>query len=58
MSIEAQNDMILYMSDYMKDLMEEGLSEKEAFEHAKKMLMFRSATTDSTDLKNTVIILT
>jgi hypothetical protein len=52
MSIEAQNDMILYMSDYMKDLMEEGLSEKEAFEHAKKMLMFRSATTDSTDLKN------
>jgi hypothetical protein len=52
MSIEAQNDMILYMSDYMKDLMEEGLSEKGAFEHAKKMLMFRSATTDSTDLKN------
>lgn len=24
-SIEAENDMILYMSDYMKDLMESGL---------------------------------
>lgn len=40
MSIEAQNDMILYMSDYMKDLMEEGLSEQVAFEHAKIVLMF------------------
>ena len=35
---EAQNDMILYMSDYMNDLMSQGLSEQEAFEKAKKEL--------------------
>ena len=51
MSMEAQNDMILYMSDYMKDLMEEGLSEQEAFERAKEALKFRSETTVSNDLK-------
>ncbi|MEK4496014.1 hypothetical protein [Ureibacillus sp. FSL W8-0352] len=32
MSMEAQNDMILYM----KDLIEEGLSEQEAFERRRK----------------------
>lgn len=47
MSMEAQNDMILYM----KDLMEEGLSEQETFERAKEALKFRSETTESTDLK-------
>jgi len=51
MFIEAQNDMILYMSDYMKDLMEQGLSEQEAFERAKEELKFRSETTDAADLK-------
>lgn len=32
---EAQNDMILYMSDYIQDLISQGLSEQEAFERAK-----------------------
>src|SRR5690606_27396664 len=50
-ALEAQNDMILYMSDYMKDLIAEGLSEQEAFEHAKKELQFRSETEKSADLQ-------
>lgn len=50
-SIEAENDMILYMSDYMKDLMESGLSEQEALERAKKELQFRSDTVQSDDLQ-------
>ena len=50
-SIEAQNDMILYMSDYMKDLIENGLSEQEAFERAKEELRFRSETAMSDDLQ-------
>ena len=51
LSIEAQNDMILYMSDYMKDLMEQGLSEQEAFERAKEEFRFRSNTAKSADLQ-------
>jgi len=51
LSIEAQNDLILYMSDYMKDLMEQGLSEQEAFERAKEELRFRSETAEATDLQ-------
>lgn len=35
---EAQNDLIVYMSDYMNDLMSQGLSEQEAFEKAKEEL--------------------
>jgi len=35
---EAHNDMILFMSDYMSDLMSRGLSEQEAFEKAKEEL--------------------
>lgn len=35
---EAQDDMILYMSDYMNDLMSQGLSEQEAFEKAREEL--------------------
>lgn len=50
-SLEAQNDMILYMSDYMKDLISGGLSEKEAFERAKEELKFRSETAKSADLQ-------
>lgn len=37
-AIEARNDMLLYMSDYMNDLMSKGLSEQEAFEKAKEEL--------------------
>ncbi|MCX7746204.1 MAG: hypothetical protein N2645_04835 [Clostridia bacterium] len=50
-SLEAQNDMILYMSDYMNDLIAEGFSEQEAFERAKKELMFRSETAKAADLQ-------
>lgn len=50
-SLEAQNDMILYMSDYMNDLIAEGLSEQEAFERAKEELKFRSETAKSADLQ-------
>ncbi|MGF7088607.1 hypothetical protein JOD24_002456 [Kroppenstedtia sanguinis] len=50
-SLEAQNDMILYMSDYMSDLMERGHSEQEAFERAKEELTFRSETAKSADLQ-------
>lgn len=50
-SFEAQNYMMLYMSDYMKDLMAEGLSEQEAFERAKVDLTFRSDTAKSADLQ-------
>ncbi|AEG59713.1 hypothetical protein [Desulforamulus ruminis] len=50
-SLEAQNDMILYMSDYMNDLIAEGCSEQEAFERAKEELKFRSETPKSFDLQ-------
>jgi len=33
-ALEARNDMFLYMSDYMNDLISRGLSEEEAFEKA------------------------
>ncbi|MFH7817758.1 hypothetical protein [Neobacillus thermocopriae] len=51
-SIDVQNDLILYMSDYMNDLMENGISEQEAFERAKEELKFQSETTRSSDLKD------
>lgn len=54
-AMEAENDMILYMSDYMKDLMEQGLSEQEAFERAKEELKFRSETTKSADLQERIV---
>lgn len=50
-SLEAQNDLILYMSDYMNDLIAEGRSEEEAFERAKGELRFRSDTRKSADLQ-------
>lgn len=50
-SLEAQNDMILYMSDYMNDLIAEGISEQEAFQRAKEELAFRSETAKSADLQ-------
>ncbi|MGG4000618.1 hypothetical protein [Anoxybacillus kestanbolensis] len=54
-AMEAENDMVLYMSDYMKDLMEQGLSEHEAFERAKEELKFRSETTKSADLQERIV---
>lgn len=50
-SLEAQNDMILYMSDYMNDLIAEGCSEEEAFGRAKEELKFPSETEKSADLQ-------
>ena len=37
-ALDAQNDMILYMSDYMDDLQSRGFSEEEAFEKAREEL--------------------
>jgi hypothetical protein len=37
-AVEAQNDMILYMSDYMSDLISKGMTEQDAFEKAKEEL--------------------
>ncbi len=37
-SIDAQNDLVVYMSDYMSDLISQGLTEQEAFEKAKTEL--------------------
>jgi len=50
-ALEAQNDMILYMSDYMNDLIAQGYSEQEAFERARQDLQFRSDSDKSADLK-------
>ncbi|MEA5021774.1 hypothetical protein SDC9_10034 [bioreactor metagenome] len=50
-ALEAQNDMILYMSDYMNDLIAEGYSEQDAFKQAKEELRFRSETAKSSDLQ-------
>ena len=50
-SLEAQNDMILYMSDYMNDLLAEGYSEEEAFARAKEELKFPGETAKSADLQ-------
>lgn len=47
---EAQNDMILYMSDYMNDLVSRGLSEQEAFEKAKEELSTSGDSELHTDL--------
>lgn len=49
-SLDVQNDLILYMSDYMKDLMEKGFSEQEAFERAKEELKYSSESTKTADL--------
>lgn len=49
--LEAQNDMALYMNDYMRDLVAEGLSEQEAFERARAELKFRSESPRATDLQ-------
>ena len=37
-TLEAQNDMVLFMSDYMEDLILRGLSEQQALEKAKEEL--------------------
>ena len=47
-ALEAQSDMILYMSDYMNDLMSKGLSERDAFEKARAEL----ASSGDSDLRD------
>lgn len=49
-AIDAQNDMILYMSDYMNDLMSKGLTEQEAYEKAKVELAASGVSDIHTDL--------
>ena len=50
-SAEAQGDMLLYMSDYMNDLISQGMNEQEAFEKAKQQLSFESKSPCNYDLK-------
>ena len=51
-AVEAQNDLTLYMSDYMGDLMSQGMSEQEAFEKAKVELEVSSGTDASAGLRD------
>ncbi|MDD2360130.1 MAG: hypothetical protein PHS89_09865 [Syntrophaceticus schinkii] len=50
-SLEVQNDMIIYMSNYMNDLIAEGFSEQGAFERAKEELKFCCEIAKSADLQ-------
>lgn len=50
-AIEAENDLILYMSDYMKDLMADGMSEQDALEWAKEQLKFRNDSEQAVHLQ-------
>ena len=49
-SREAQDDMILYMNDYMDDLIANGMNEQEAFDKAKAELAFSGRSEQSADL--------
>jgi len=49
-SREAQDDMIIYMNDYMNDLISQGMSEADAFNKAKEDLTFASKSEQSADL--------
>lgn len=46
----VQDDMVLYMNDYMNDLMANGMSEQAAFEKARTDLSFASQSEQSVDL--------
>ena len=48
--LEAQNDLIIYMTDYMNDLLSQGLSEQEAYDKASEALKFSSDTEQVADL--------
>ncbi|MDR1236777.1 MAG: hypothetical protein LBK28_00890 [Propionibacteriaceae bacterium] len=50
-AVEAKNDMILYMSDYMGDLVSEGMSEESAFEKAKAELAASADSDQRADLQ-------
>ena len=50
-TFEAQNDMVLFMSDYMNDLMSTGLSEEQSFEKAKVALAASEDSTLNTDIQ-------
>lgn len=49
--IDAQNDMILYMSDYMNDLMSKGMTEQDAFKKAKEELAAPGVSDIRTDIR-------
>lgn len=50
-SREVQDDMILYMIDYINDLVASGMTEQEAFEKASAELTFSSQTDQSDKLQ-------
>lgn len=47
---EAQDDLILYMNDYISDLTAGGMSERDAFEKARSELSYNSNTEQSADI--------
>lgn len=49
---EAQDDMILYMNDYINDLLSQGLSEDEAFARASEVMQFDSGTQQAINLND------
>lgn len=49
---EAQEDMMLYMTDYIMDLVANGMSEQEAFERAQQDLAFQSGSTQAGNLED------
>ena len=48
--LEAQNDMIVYMTDYMNDLILQGLTEQAAYEKAIEAMKFAGNTEQTADL--------
>jgi hypothetical protein len=49
--LEVQNDMTLYMTDYMNDLLSQGLSEQEAFEKASEAMRFAGESEQAAELE-------
>lgn len=51
-SKEAQDDMILYMNDYINDLLSQGFSENEAFARASEVMQFDSDSEQASNLND------
>ncbi|MDR2493489.1 MAG: hypothetical protein LBD25_08560 [Coriobacteriales bacterium] len=49
-SIEAQGDRMVYMNDFVEDLMSKGASEAEAFEQARSELVYDSGSERAADV--------
>jgi len=51
-SEEAQGDLMLYMNDFVEDLLSQGVPEEEAFERARRELACDSGTNAALDLQD------